>query len=85
MRTKEKLAEDITKQLSDQGIVFEFLTDIELEEVESKWKARFIGNRTAPALEYYKWHIFSYHKDKRIAGEKAIEEYKNQYPADIYI
>lgn len=45
----------------------------------------FIGNRAAPALKYYKWHIFSYHKDKRIEGEKAIEEYKNQFPADLYI
>ncbi|HYG38626.1 MAG TPA: DUF4275 family protein [Cytophagales bacterium] len=85
MRTRKKLAEDVTKQLFNQGFVFEFLTDKQLEEVENRWKARFIGSCTAPALEYYKWHIFSYHKDKGIEGENAVEEYKNQFPTDLYI
>jgi len=85
MNSVEKLAEDITKQLSCQGIIFQFLTEPELDEVERKWKAKFIGKRTAPNLDFYKWHIFSYHKDNRIEGEKAIAEYKHQFPADLYI
>ena len=85
MTTQYKLGEDITKQLEEQGVSYEFLSVKDLETIELKWKEKFIGKRTAPNVEYYKWHIFSFHSDKNIEGEKAFVEYKEQYPCDIYI
>jgi len=80
-----KLGEDITKQLDKQGLSYEFVSIDDLESIELKWKAKFIGKRTAPNIEDYKWHIFSFHRDKSIEGERASIEYGAQYPCDIYI
>lgn len=65
-----KLGEEITKQLDEQGVFYEFLSAEDLEIVELKWKEKYIGKRTAPNIEYYKWHIFSFHSDINIEGEK---------------
>jgi hypothetical protein len=84
MTAKHKVGDDITKQLDNQGVSYEFLTEKELDEIDKKWKDKFIGQRTAPHLKNYRWHIFSYHGDK-LEGDKATKEYKRQHPTDIYI
>src|SRR5688572_12101332 len=84
MTTKYKVSDYITKQLENQGISYELLTEKELDSIDKKWKDNFIGKRTAPDLENYRWHIFSYHGNK-LEGKKATMEYKNQHPTDIYI
>lgn len=85
MSTKPKLSDNITKQLDEQGISYEFLTEKELLEVDVKWRKKFIGKRTAPHLEIFRWHIFSFQATKSIKGTDANKEYKKQHPTDIYI
>lgn len=75
---------DIAKLLDDQGIKYEFLSNDELNDIDKKWKSKFIGKRSVPYLEKYRWHIFSYHSDK-LEGEQATVEYKKQHPTNIYI
>ncbi|MGB4775530.1 MAG: DUF4275 family protein [Daejeonella sp.] len=88
MNIKLKLTEQITKQLDEQEILYEFLTERELKELETKWKKKFIEEKKKPhSNQYntqYKWHIFSFDTDS-IKGKQATNEYKKQHPADIYI
>ncbi len=85
MSSKYKPHDCITNQLDEQNFNYELLTKDEIIEVENHWKSKFIGNKTAPHLEYYLWHIFSFNKDYGIEGELAFEEYKKQYPTEIII
>lgn len=84
MTTKYKASDDITKQLDEQGVSYELLTEKDLVNIDKKWRDRFIGKRTAPHLENYRWHIFSFHGDA-LEGDEATKEYKKQFPTDIYI
>jgi hypothetical protein len=84
MTAKNIIKEEVILQLNRQGIIFEILNDEELNKIYEKWIEKFIGNKKAPILENYKWHIFSYNK-KKLEGIKATEEYNNQYPSDVYI
>jgi hypothetical protein len=85
MATKHKVSDDITKQLDEQGVSYELLTETELDDIDQKWRDRFIGKRTAPHLNNYRWHIFSHHIDNRLEGDEATKEYKKQHPADVFI
>ena len=78
-------SDNITKQLFAQSVDFSILSAAELLEVNSKWRKKFIGTKTAPHIDDYKWHIFSFEVKACIEGEKAIQEYVKQYPCDLYI
>lgn len=82
---KSSITNKIIQQLDNQYIQYEPLSEQELSTIENKWRNRFIGKRTAPHLDNYKWHIFSYHDDNRIEGDRAKNEYIKQYPTVIYI
>jgi hypothetical protein len=62
MTAKNIIKEEVILQLNRQGIIFEILNDEELNKIYEKWIEKFIGNKKAPILENYKWHIFSYNK-----------------------
>lgn len=83
---------EILKQLKKQGIEFDILYDIhdhnpkdDLDRIIKKWKEKFIGDKTAPHLDEYLWHIFSYEKVHSITRENATKEYLEQYTADTFI
>lgn len=85
MATRIKISDGITNQLDEQGISYEFLTESELSSIASKWNDRFIGDRKAPGLEKYRWHIFSNYETGRFEGEEAKRAYEKQYPSDFFI
>ena len=87
-----KPEDDIVKQLKEQNIEFKILQEEYNPDNESlvsktirKWKKKFIADRTAPYLDSYLWHIFSYGSTKSIEGESATKEYLNQWKTNILI
>ena len=87
-----KPEDNIIKQIKEQEIDFLILysseaktENKELNDTILKWEKKFIGNRTAPDLDQYLWHIFSYGSTNCIEGEKATKKLENQYVADILI
>jgi len=91
-KEKMKPEDDIVKQLKKQNIEFNILQkeyDPDKESLVSKtiqkWKKKFISNRSAPYLDSYLWHIFSYDSTKSIEGENATKEYLNQWRTNILI
>lgn len=83
---------DILKQLKEQNIKFNILQEKYNPDKESlvsktirKWKKKFIAYRTAPYLDGYLLHIFSYGSTKSIEGESATKEYLNQWKTNVLI
>jgi hypothetical protein len=83
---------NIIEQLNEQGIEFEILQegynpspDSELNKVVKNWMNRFVGKRTAPNLENYLWHIFSFNSSNSLEGEQAIKELSEQYDVNTLI
>lgn len=83
---------NIIKQLQIQNIDFHVLQKEYNPDKKSlvsktidKWKKKFIADRTAPYLDNYLWHIFSYGSTKSIDGENAMKEYLNQSKTNILI
>ncbi|MDO8999347.1 MAG: DUF4275 family protein [Bacteroidota bacterium] len=85
MSSSNKSQSFITHQLDLQNISYQVLSEEELKMIEFKWKEKFINKKTAPDLDKFKWHIFSFFPDKKNEGNNAILEYKKQYASDIYI
>lgn len=84
--------DDIIKQLNDQDIQYELLQDgfshekeRDLSKVVKKWTHKFIGTRTAPSLDYYMWHIFSFNVTENVEGQIATDELVRQFDADTLI
>ena len=84
--------DDIIKQLDDQDIQYEILQDgfnpdkdSDLSKVVKAWTNKFIGARTAPSLDIYMWHIFSFNATDKVEGQKAKDELVRQFDADTLI
>jgi hypothetical protein len=83
--------DSIIEQLKEQNIIYEVLQESfspinsELSKVVEAWEKQFIGTKTAPHLNHYLWHIFSYKATESIEGEEATNELKKQYAADTFI
>jgi FMN phosphatase YigB (HAD superfamily) len=89
---KMKPEDDIIKQLKEQNIEFNILQEKYNSDEKSlvsktiqKWKKKFIANKTAPYLDSYLWHIFSYGSTKSIEGENATNKYLNQWKTNVLI
>ncbi len=87
-----KPEDEIIKQLKEQNIEFNILQEKYNADKKSlvsqtiqKWKNKFIANRTAPYLDSYLWHIFSYEATKSVEGENATKEYLNQWKTNVLI
>ncbi len=83
---------NIIEQLNEQGIEFEILQegynpspDSELSKVVNNWTNKFIGKRTAPNLDNYLWHIFSFNSANALNGEQATKKLSEQYDANTLI
>ena len=84
--------EEILKQLLEQGIQFEIIQDnynihqdSHLSKVVKIWTDRFIETRTAPSLDNYLWHIFSFKSTECLEGKNAKDELEKQFEADTLI
>lgn len=87
-----KPEEHIIVQLKEQLIEFELLQtrydpseSSHVSQTRRKWTEKFIGPRTAPYLNQYMWHIFSYGATPCLQGEAALDELKMQYPTEMFI
>ena len=87
-----KPEDNIIRQLKEQNIKFNVLQKEYNPNKESlvsktveRWKKKFIADRTAPYLDNYLWHIFSYGSSKSIEGENATREYLNRRKTNVLI
>jgi hypothetical protein len=84
--------DNIIKQLINQEIKYEILQseyspseNSQVSKTVKKWCDKFISNKSAPNLDCYLWHIFSFGATKCFEGEKATEMLKSQWDSDILI
>jgi hypothetical protein len=82
----------IIEQLKDQEIEFELVQSgyepadsSAVSKTVKKWSSKFIGKRTAPQIENYLWHIFSFEATKSQQGKNALDELKKQYVSETLI
>jgi hypothetical protein len=81
----------IIDQLKSQNIDYEILqdnyspTNSELDKVVRAWKKKFIGSKTAPYLNKYLWHIFSYKATQSKEGIDAKNELNKQFDSETLI
>ena len=82
----------IIRQLKKQRIDFELLqknydpsADSLVSKTVKKWSDKFIGDKSAPNLDNYLWHIFSFGATKYKVGNEALSELKKQWNADTLI
>ena len=75
----------VIRQLETQNIQYQLLQNhydpnpkSPISLVVDQWKAKFIAHRTAPYLDHYLWHIFSYKATPAISGEAATKAYLTQ-------
>jgi hypothetical protein len=84
--------DNIIKQLINQEIQYEIIQseyspseNSEVRQTVKKWCDKFISNKSAPNLDSYLWHIFSFGATKSFEGKAALEELNKQWIADVLI
>jgi len=81
--------ESIEDFLTRLGIEYSPVSDVEKDELNSRWLATFARNvkREKGQLIFrgFRWHGFSYGIEKCVEGEEALAQYFAQWPADYYI
>ncbi len=77
--------ENITSRLKNQNIDYVELPEKDFSKIRNLWLKKFTNGYKAPHLDRYLWHIFSFNDGLAAEGENAKNEYKKQYPCDLFI
>lgn len=87
-----KPEDHIIEQLTEQNIEIELVQggydpskESAVSKTVKKWKDKFVGDQTAPHLDNYLWHIFSFEATKSVNGEEALQELEKQFVAEMLI